>query len=245
MRWRCALALAVVLVVADLPTHPVWAIRPLFTEDPATVGAGKVELELGADYAKEDGKKGGPSGKLTIGIQPWLDIAYETGLLVVAPAEKCVRAGMNDSTLMLKAAWPGAASRPALGAVVNVRLPAGDPGREIGEPGTDVLARGIIGQTFGPVTVFANAGYTFVTDDRRLDRWFLSAAATGSATDRVLVMGEVISELGVSRADDEVLGRLGLAYAFTERVRGDLGVGVGLNRPAPEVVVTVGVTIAF
>jgi len=128
---------------------------------------------------------------------------------VVAPAEKCVRAGMNDSTLMLKAAWPGAASRPALGAVVNVRLPAGDPGREIGEPGTDVLARGIIGQTFGPVTVFANAGYTFVTDDRRLDRWFLSAAATGSATDRVLVMGEVISELGVSRADDEVLGRLG------------------------------------
>jgi hypothetical protein len=173
------------------------------------------------------------------------DIAYEAGVRAVTPASEDIRAGVSDSTLMLKAVWPGQGPRPALGGVVNVRLPTGNADRGLGAPGTDVLIRGTIGQTFGSVTLFTNVSYTFVTEDRCLDTWFVGAAATGSATERLLVMGEVVSMVGANRADDEVLARLGLAYAFTERVRGDIGVGVALSRPAPDVALSVGVTFVL
>jgi ABC-type uncharacterized transport system, permease component len=57
--------------------------------------------------------------------------------------------------------------------------------------------------------------------------WFVDAAATGSATERLQVSGEVISAVGANRADDKVFVRLGLAYAFTEdvhRLRGTQGI---------------------
>lgn len=245
MRWRVVGWMAVAWMIVFPAARPAWAIRPLFTEDPAPVGAGKVELELGGEYAKNDTEDGGIVAKLTVGALPWFDVAYEGAVRVVAPADEPSHAGYADSTLMLKTAWPSAGPRPGLGAVLNLRLPTGDPDRGLGDEGADVLVRGIVGQTFGPVTAFGNVGYTFVTDDRDLDTWFFSAALTASATEKLLLMGEVVSIVSVDQAETQVLGRLGIAYAFTERLRADLGVGFGLSRAAPDVVVTVGVTIVL
>jgi hypothetical protein len=59
-----------------------------------------------------------------------------------------------------------------------------------------------------------------------------------------MLAGEVFSTLG-TRAPDTALIRGGATYALSDRVRLDGAVGAGLTRQSPEVILTVGVTIAL
>jgi hypothetical protein len=137
--------------------RPAWAIRVLQTEDPDTVGSEKLELELGADYTRQAGNEGRVTGKLTVGAVSWLDLAYEGGFLASAPRGESAQAGLSDSVFMLKAGWAEEGVRPALGAVVNLRLPTGDAGRGLGENGVNVEVLGIVGKKVGPVSGTSSA----------------------------------------------------------------------------------------
>jgi len=99
---------------------------------------------------------------------------------------------------------------------------------------------------FGPVTLTANAGYTFVTRDRDRDVVNLNASVEVGVTRAWSVVGEVVSALTTNhRSDHHVVLRAGTVYALSERVRLDAAVGFGVTRASPDALLTVGVTITF
>jgi hypothetical protein len=240
-----ALATLVLLLAS-----PALAGRPLTTEDTGTLDPGKVELELGVDYSKDGSAEawllpGGPS--LNVGLLPRLEVTIGTAFILLSPEREPTRAGFGDILVRLKGRFfdEGPAS-PALMAAVTVRLPTGDQGRGLGEKEVDVQALTAASKMFGPVTLTANAGYTFVTRDRTLDVVNLNASVEVGVTRAWSVVGEVVSELTTNhRSDDRVVLRAGTVYALSERVRLDAAVGFGTTRASPDVLLTVGVTISF
>ncbi|MBI2219222.1 MAG: hypothetical protein HYU51_18230 [Candidatus Rokubacteria bacterium] len=96
------------------------------------------------------------------------------------------------------------------------------------------------------MTLTINAGYTFVTRDRRLDVVSLNASAEAGITRAWSIVGEVVSELAMSRrADDRVVLPAGTVYAVGECVRLDAAAGFGPTRASPDLLLTTGVTITL
>ena len=233
-----------------LLASPALAGRPLTTEDTGTLDPGKVELELGVDYSKDGGAEAwllphGPS--LNVGLLPRLEVMIGTAFILLSPEREPPRAGFGDSLVGLKGRFldEGPAT-PALLAAVTVRLPTGDQGRGLGEKEVDIQALAVASKMFGPVTLTANAGYTFVTRDRDRDVVNLNASVEVGVTRAWSVVGEVVSALTTNhRSDHHVVLRAGTVYALSERVRLDAAVGFGVTRASPDALLTVGVTITF
>src|SRR5260221_13655649 len=78
---------ALVLVLA----RPVFAAHPFIPEDPGTVGAARVELELGLAARQGDpsinGRENAFSPQLSLGITPTIDLIAQTIWLNQAPAQ--------------------------------------------------------------------------------------------------------------------------------------------------------------
>ena len=233
-----------------LLASPALAGRPLTTEDTGTLDPGKVELELGVDYSKDGGAEAwllphGPS--LNVGLLPRVEVTIGAAFILLSPEREPPRAGFGDSLVGLKGRFldEGPAT-PALLAAVTVRLPTGDQGRGLGEKEVDIQALAVASKMFGPVTLTANAGYTFVTRDRDRDVVNLNASVEVGVTRAWSVVGEVVSALTTNhRSDHHVVLRAGTVYALSERVRLDAAVGFGITRASPDALLTVGVTITF
>jgi hypothetical protein len=58
------------------------------------------------------------------------------------------------------------------------------------------------------------------------------------------LVSEVVSGVGDRREPDTAVVRAGAVYAVTERLRMDAAVAAGLTRGSPDVLVTVGLTLA-
>lgn len=127
----------------------------------------------------------------------------------------------------------------------TIRLPTGDEQRGLGDEDVDVGLLAAISKAFGPITLTWNGGYTFVTRDRSLDFWTLAGSLEYRVSKPWVLVGEVVSTLGHEHAPDTVVLRAGAVYAITDRIKLDGAVGVGVNRDSPEVLITVGVTIAL
>lgn len=233
-----------------LATSPAWAGRPLTTEDTGTLDPGKVELELSLDYIRDGAGDifllpGGPA--LNIGLLPRLEGTVATAFVLLDPEGEPLRAGVGDSLVRLKYRFLDERSHwPAVMAAVTARLPTGDEDRGLGEEEVDVQPLAVLSKTFGPVILTVNAGYTFVTRDRDVDVVNLHASAEAGITRAWSIVGEVVSELATDRrTDDRVVLRAGTVYAVRERVRLDAAIGFGTTRASPDVLLTVGVTIAL
>jgi hypothetical protein len=236
-----------------LLASPALAGRPLITEDTGTLDPGKVELELSVDYGKDGGAEvwllpGGPS--LNVGLLPRLEGTIGTAFILLSPEHEPPRAGFSDSVVRLKYRFlDEEPATPALMAAVGVRLPTGDQGRGLGEQGVDVQALAVASKMFGSVTLTANAGYTFVTRDRKLDVVNLNASVEVGVTRAWSVVGEVVSGLATNhRSDNRVVLQAGTVYAVSERVRLDAAVGFGTTRASPDallILLALGVTISF
>jgi hypothetical protein len=248
-----ALRVSLVVVMALLAT-PAWAShigrRPLATEDTGTLEPGSVELEVSLDHERggdgtESGAPGGPT--VNVGLAPRLEVGAGTGFVVVDPDGAPASAGFGDTFLKVKyRLLDETPSRPAILAAVTTRLPTGDEDRGLGEPGVDVQAIGVVGKTFGALTINVNGGYVFVTDDRARDHVFVGASAEYDVSEAWTILTEVVGELSTARRrDDEVVLRAGAIWAVTERVKLDAAVGVGVTRAAPDLLLSLGLTILF
>jgi Putative MetA-pathway of phenol degradation len=239
-----AVVLAWITVVA---AGEAGAGRPLDTEDTGTLDPGRVEVELSGAYARDRADaEGALKGVLTVGLLPRLEARIESSYLVTDPGDEIGADGVGDSLLGAKyrlLSESGAAPAVLIG--WTLRLPTGDEARGLGEPGVDLGVLAVVSKTFGPVTLTANGGYTFVTADRGLDAWILAGSIEYRVTKRWWGVGEILGELGMDRRPHGGVARVGSAYAVSDRVRLDGAVGVGLTRHDPDVVVTVGVTVLF
>ena len=248
MRIRPAYAL--VLTLGILAASPVWAARPLTTEDTGTLDPGKVEVEIGFDYLRDGGAHvfllpGGPT--LNVGLLPELEGSVGVAFVVLAPDDKPSRAGFGDTLVRLKYRLLDETPRsPALMVAAAARLPTGDQDRGLGEEDVDVQALVVASKTFRPVTLTINTGYTFITRDRALDVVNLNASAEVPVAAAWTIVGEMVGEFATSRRSaDRVVLRAGAVYAVGERLRFDAAAGFGVTRASPDVLLTVGVTIAL
>ncbi len=239
--------LSLLALSVTFTAEALWAGRPLDTEDTGTIEAGRGELELSLDYATDGADKVGAfRGVFGVGVLPRLEARIEaTALLLDVEGEK-TRGGIGDSVFGVKYRFLDEtdALPAALGSVV-LRLPTGDDTRGLGAEGVDVTLLAVLGKAFGPVTLTWNGGYTFVTQERELDTWILAGALEYRVTEAWALVGEVFSTLGADHAPDTAILRVGNVYALTERIKLDAAVGFGMTRDTPDVLVTVGATIAL
>jgi len=211
------------------------------------VEPGKAELELSGDFARNpENRTWVAKGVLSLGVVPRLEVRIESMHLSLEPDEGRGRGGIGDSLVGLKYRLLDETDTvPAVLGALTVRLPTGDEDRELGAEQVDVGLLAVVSKTFGPITLTGNGGYTFVTRDRELAFWTLAAAIEYRATAAWSLLGEVVSTLPSHRSPETAVLRAGTTYAVHPRVRLDAGVGFGVTRQSPDVLVTVGVTIAL
>ena len=225
-----------------------WAGRPLDAEDTGTVDPGKVELELSTDYAKNPGDNTWTlKGVLSAGVLPKLEARIESALLFLHPDEGAGEKGIGDSLFGVKYRVLDETDRwPALLGAFTLRLPTGDEDRGLGAADIDAGLLAVASKSFGPLTLTWNGGYTFVTRDRNLDVWLLNGAAEYRLTPAWTLVGEVVNTIAAhQKGVDTVMLRVGGVYVIHERIKLDGAVGMGLTRESPDLVLTLGITIAL
>ena len=235
------------LLVVALGPAPAWAGRPLDTEDTSTVEPGKAEVEISGDFAHNPEDRAWlAKGVLSLGVVPRLEVRIESMLLSLDPDDGRSHGGIGDSLVGLKYRLldEGDAIPAVLGAL-TVRLPTGDEDRGLGAEEVDVGVLAVVSKTFGLVTLTGNGGYTFVTRDRELEFWTLAASVEYRATAAWSLLGEIVSALPGHGGPEAAVLRAGTTYAVHPRVKLDVGVGFGVTRQSPDVLVTFGVTIAL
>jgi len=168
--------------------------RPLVTEDPETIGAGRLLLEAGLDYAGDvDYPVSGLQGNLlrvpllgvSIGISSIAELQVDGGLynhLSItdrrsAPLSAMVTA-TGDSTSSIEDIVIGTkvrlaaegVSRPSFGFRFATRLPNATNESGIGLDTTDFFASLLVGKTVQSVRVVGNVGLGILGDPTRGDR---------------------------------------------------------------------------
>ena len=168
--------------------------RPLTTEDPETIGAGRVLVEAGLDYSREaeypvSGLEGNlfrfPLIGISVGISSIAEIQIDGGLynrLTItarnpAPLSDLVTA-TGDTTSSVEDILIGTKvrlvsegeTRPAIGFRFATRLPNASNESGIGLDTTDFFASLLFGKTVQSVRVVGNGGLGILADPARGDR---------------------------------------------------------------------------
>jgi len=168
--------------------------RPLTTEDPETIGAGRVLVEAGLDYSREaeypvSGLEGNlfrfPLIGISVGISSIAEIQIDGGLynrLTItarnpAPLSDLVTA-TGDTTSSVEDILIGTKvrlvsegeTRPAIGFRFATRLPNASNESGIGLDTTDFFASLLVGKTVQSIRVVGNGGLGILADPLRGDR---------------------------------------------------------------------------
>jgi hypothetical protein len=236
------LVLAVALPCAALAAHP------LVTDDTATQGAGRVQLELDGLAARAHEAHGGPAaveesteGALiaTLGLHDAVDVAVALPLaatrMTVGGARQGATAGLGDLGLELK--WRVVeAGGFSLAVKPGLTLPTGDPARGLGtgQPCGALLLAAT--QQAGSLTLHLNVGYGldhYALAEERLehvrDIWLVSLAAQRDLWPGLTLVGD----LGVTSGDERasrvpgVFGLGGLILAVDPGMDLDVGLKAG------------------
>jgi hypothetical protein len=246
MKKRFAAALTILLVLASASL--ALAARPLETEDAGTLDPANFELELGGDYVRNpDDHSWILKGVFAAGLLPGFEARLELPLILLDPDDAASQGGVGDAAFGAKYRLVDEQDAlPALTAAVVVRLPTGEPDRGLGAEEVDVTALGVVGKAFGPLSLQGNVGYTFVTANRELDFWTLAASAEYRVTQALALVAEVLGFLSTHRSQPDIgRARGGLTYAIRDNIKLDAAVGHGFTRDGPQLLLTVGATIAF
>jgi hypothetical protein len=169
--------------------------RPLVTEDPETIGAGRVLVEAGVDYAREvsypvSGLEGhltrGPLVGLSVGLSSIAEIQFDGGLRnslaitnrdAFAPLSGMVTASgdttssVEDLVIATKIRIVAeTATRPSFGVRFATKLPNASNESGLGLDTTDFFASVLAAKTVQSVRVVGNVGMGILGDPTRGDR---------------------------------------------------------------------------
>jgi hypothetical protein len=191
MRARFIVTMAVLCLV---PAAAFAQQRPLVTEDPETVGAGRVLVEAGLDYARDvvypvSGLEGHlfrfPLIGLSIGVSSIAEIQVDGGLYDhlnitqrrLAPLSDMLEVGgdstsdVDDIVIGTKVRLvPEGTSRPAFGFRFATKLPNASNENGLGLDTTDFYASLLAAKTVQSVRIVSNVGLGILADATRGDR---------------------------------------------------------------------------
>ena len=203
--------------------------RPLITEDPETIGAGRVLAEAGVDYARDaEYPASGLEGQLfrfpvlgfSFGVSSIAEIQIDGGPYnrlsissrTDAPLSSMVTA-TGDSTVSVEdivfatkvRIVPEGVTRPAIGFRFATRLPNASNESGLGLDTTDFLATLLFGKTVRSIRVVGNGGLGILGDptrgDRQNDVLLYGVSLARAVTDSAELVGEIVGRLDVREGD--------------------------------------------
>ena len=203
--------------------------RPLITEDPETIGAGRVLVEAGVDYARDaEFPASGLEGQLfrfpvlgfSFGVSSIAEIQIDGGLYnrlsissrTDAPLSSMVTAtgdsthSVEDMVFATKVRIvPEGVTRPAIGFRFATRLPNASNESGLGLDTTDFLATLLFGKTVRSIRVVGNGGLGILGDptrgDRQNDVLLYGVSLARAVTDAAELVGEIVGRLDVREGD--------------------------------------------
>ncbi|MEW6319899.1 MAG: transporter [Acidobacteriota bacterium] len=193
--------------------------RPLVTEDPETIGAGRVLLESGLDYARDilfplSGLRGNllavPTVGVSVGLSSIAEIQIDGGLyrrLAITDRRDAPFASrldldgdratsVDDVVLATKVRLLGEqASRPAIGLRFATRLPNSSNESGLGRDTTDFTAALLLAKTVQSIRVVGNAGLSIQGDPteaaRQDDLFVYGLSVARAVTNAAEFVGEI------------------------------------------------------
>jgi hypothetical protein len=141
-----------------LDPHAVQPERPSVATHAGTVAPGWIELEIGATFARADGKSRGAAAPLTAKIGLASRWQLTIGGSIAAPDEG--EAGVGDLNVAVKYRFAESRVLGRLAIMPNLKLPTGSQDRGTGVDTTDGSLVMISSRSIGPVSLDLNAAYT-------------------------------------------------------------------------------------
>ncbi len=267
-------ALALLVLVAA--ARQAWAQqRPLVTEDPETVGAGRVLLEGGIDAAHDvtytvSGLKGNlwrlPTLGISVGVSSIAEVQIDGGLhdslsitsrnLAAPLAGMVTETGdtthdVEDTYVGMKIRLvPEAANRPALGIRFATKLPNASNESGLGTDSMDFFGSLLGAKTVQSVRVVGNIGVGILSDptdgNRQNDVLTYGLSFARAMTQQTEVVGEVNGRVSV-RSGDPFPGTetRGLLKLGGRYTRGPLRLDAGVFFGLTTIDPTIGLTAGF
>jgi len=243
--WMGALLLALCL----FPPVPLFAARPLFTEDTETVEKGSFEMELGFDYLRQDNRDKYyiPSMQLKYGLTEKLEVGGTIGYLWSDVHEEGRLDGWTDLFAYLKyRLWEEGEYYPSFALKPLLKLPT-QTWRETAESRrVDYALGAVFDKSFGKVTLFFDIFYYWIGDPGENDVINTGMALEYKFLEGWSAVGEAryLDNFNSDRKGDPLFLNFGLKKEVGWAVL-DAAVNVGLNNAAPDYGFIVGVTIPF
>lgn len=223
--------------------------RPDLTENPRTVDAGHVQVEL--SFA-EWGKGGGAETlsvlptNVKLGLTNFADVQFVFGPYNRLASAGRTDEGAGDSQVRLKLnLWGNDGGDTALAVMPFVSLPTGADAFSAGAAeGGVIVPLGVSLPAGFDLTVMAELDFVRDGTGGR-DTLLVHTASLGhDLTDK---LGAYVEYAGVAAVDGghdyEAYADFGLTYGLTDDVQLDAGVNVGLNGPAEDLRVFAGMTV--
>ena len=228
---------------------PLFAARPLFTEDTETVEKGSFEMELGFDYLREDNRDKTylPSFQLKYGPAEKMEIGGTIGYLWSDVHEGGRLDGWTDLFAYLKyRLWEEGAYYPAFALEPLVKLPTQTWRENTASRRADYALGAIFDKRFVDVTFYFDLFYYLIRDPGKTDVLNTGMAAEYKFLEGWSAVGEVrySDNFNTNRKDDPLFLNFGLKKEVGWAVL-DAAVNVGLKNAAPDYGFTVGVTLPF
>jgi hypothetical protein len=267
---KLRIVLAALLAVACAP--PLFAQqRPLVTEDPETIGEGRVLLEAGLDRNLDQvypvsGLRGdlwrAPTIGISVGLGKIAELQIDGGLYSrlsitrrdPAPLSSLVTAtgsstdDVEDFTMATKIRIsPEKGRRPALGFRFGTKLPNASNESGLGTDTMDFLASVLAGKTIQSVRVVGNAGFAILSDptegNRQNDVFTYGVSVARAVSQKIEFVGEVNGRVS-TRAGEPFPGTetRGLLTFGARYTRAALRVDAGLLVGLTDVDPTIGFT---
>jgi hypothetical protein len=227
------------------------AAHPMLTEDTGTQGAGRFELELGAEAARDgDVRAFQFAPQLSLGVLDNLDLILRptwSSLRGVDAAGGGHDQGIGDTTFDVK--WRFADFEASSFAVRGgFDAPTGAVAKSLGAGKPSAHAQLIATLDAAPFTVDANANYTRnpLPDERRdLYGFALAMVWAASARLRLTAEGAAATNPLAGHSTWPAVARFGAIATIASWLDLDIGYQTRLNHAAPRSVVLAGATIRW
>jgi hypothetical protein len=227
---RLPIAVLTLLVALALPYRAAAQQRPLITEDPEPIGAGRVLLEGGIDAARGveypvSGLKGNlwriPTVGISVGISSIAELQIDGGLYDklsiterrIAPLSHLLTIGADTTThdvedivVATKIRFLSeTAGRPALGVRFATKLPNASNERGLGLDTTDFYMTLLGAKTVQSIRVVGNFGFGILADptigNRQNDVLTYGLSFARAMTQEAEIVGELVGRISTRSGD--------------------------------------------
>ena len=230
---------------------PVFAARPLSTDDAGTVDKQHFEVECGFEYVNTADNEYNWSTVLKCGLSENWDIGVEIPYQFIDITKGSDVNGIGDIVLSSKYRFLDETQKaPALSLSFAIKTDTGNEDKGLGSGDLDYTITAILSKELDKIIGHLNLGCQYVgapegqSDD---DVFSYALALEYPVNDRLNFVGEVSGETNFEGDfDDNAFAALtGLNYAFSDRATFDLGIAWQISEASPDYKLITGVTLGF